>query len=346
MWLCMLFITMLMYYSRAVSCCGQLQDYVGCPGSSGTEVIDCLGLVRCGALADTAYLLPEELNLRHYECTAFPQKNMLSRLYASLYIFLVVFPVSLTFTALFTISGFRTAPQYLRLPISGTKAELLYGRGTALLLETAFTFFYSVFVNFSKFNKIMASLLMGAIYLWLKPVSLIKGGLDKLKQYTVRETFRKRSAFFGLELQEEPKYMTPLRNDWVAIFGYFLVIMFWILLTLLLIQHSTRIRDMMGESAEETFLEGWGLALLMELTGETAGHLLLLKLLPTIIVRIIHGRLVPNLSLELQYEKYVAQYAHVKSRVQGIDEEYEEDEGSSSEDEEDDDDMVAMSYDF
>ncbi|KAK3264379.1 hypothetical protein CYMTET_26877 [Cymbomonas tetramitiformis] len=169
MWLCMLFITMpLVYYSRAVSCCGQLQDYVGCPGSSGTEVIDCLGL-----------------------------KNMLSRLYASLYIFLVVFPVSLTFTALFTIASFRTARQYLRLPISGTKAELLYGRGTALLLETAFTFFYSVFVNFSKFNKIMASLLMGAIYLWLKPVSLINAGFAKLKQES-RKMSRKRSAFFGL----------------------------------------------------------------------------------------------------------------------------------------------------
>ncbi|KAK3278789.1 hypothetical protein CYMTET_13294 [Cymbomonas tetramitiformis] len=100
----MLSFCMFFYYSRAMGCCEEFKDYVGCPPAG---LSDCFAQPTCQTLfaEKTGDSLPEELEAADFVCTAFPTTSWMDRIWSVLIINAALIPVNVFLMSLFSLSG-------------------------------------------------------------------------------------------------------------------------------------------------------------------------------------------------------------------------------------------------
>ncbi|KAK3233592.1 hypothetical protein CYMTET_56131 [Cymbomonas tetramitiformis] len=343
----MLAIAVWFYFSKSLTCCKQLKEFAGCPDASD-RYGSCLGYATCGVLVDmeaTGAQMPRELQVWEYSCDAFPQSTLTGRLYAVLVIVVMLMPINAVLQSLFVISSSREMPAHWQIPKSGKKANRLYGAMGTIVVHAVINFMFALLVDFRKLNKTLALILVGFLSLVLKPAAVILAAFafvvalwKRLYKVLVPSKDRSKLApsptdFSSVETAATlvSMYLVPVVNGLLEKMAYVIVLLFWMVMTWVLVTFSTVIRETMGDSAEQTLLEAWGMSLLMENFGKAGVRQVGFKLGAAWIVTKVNGIFEDKLDLQTWFEMHVMRKLRDSGRSMGEDEE-EEEEGEGMDD--------------
>ncbi|KAK3237604.1 hypothetical protein CYMTET_52335 [Cymbomonas tetramitiformis] len=285
----MLLIAVGMYYSKALSCCSGLKDFVGCPDSSNEE--PCIGFATCGRLADEgAELLPVEISATDYVCHAFPQSTLTGRMYATVSIVAIVLPLHVLISAVFSISSNPSIPRHLMVPRKGVKVERMFGPFMGTVVHAVLTLCYAIWVNFNKFNKTMALIFVGVINTVFKPVQVLLAACTKSLRawHAIRGRMIRLHQVGRMQLEVEREreralFISPSSGNGMRL-AYALVWCVWGTVAWVLIAKLKTLREAMGNTTDKTVLVAWGMALVWELFGQQGAYLILLKVTSTFIM--------------------------------------------------------------
>ncbi|KAK3262524.1 hypothetical protein CYMTET_28627, partial [Cymbomonas tetramitiformis] len=130
--LLMLFITLMLFYSKATQCCADYKAYLGCSpeGMAGMQkaraqqgrrppwevgpLQHCWEYASCKDLyrARDSGLLPEALAPGGHMCTAFPQRTLGDKLWLAVFVLGIMIPINLMLRGLFTWGGMPEVPRH------------------------------------------------------------------------------------------------------------------------------------------------------------------------------------------------------------------------------------------
>ncbi|KAK3274589.1 hypothetical protein CYMTET_17234 [Cymbomonas tetramitiformis] len=169
----MLSFCMFFYLSKAIECCADFKEYVGCP-FAGSRTAECLGEATCEVLfkARTDGFLPIELGEEGFICTAFPSATWTDRIWSVIFINAALIPVNVLLMALFSISGAAAAPGHLTMD-GGKLVSQLMGPQRGALMTNTFLFLYALFFDIKMLTKTITMLFMAGFAMIFKPVKLV-----------------------------------------------------------------------------------------------------------------------------------------------------------------------------
>ncbi|KAK3265299.1 hypothetical protein CYMTET_26006 [Cymbomonas tetramitiformis] len=304
----MLSCTMAFYYSRTVTCCVDLQSFVGCPGPSRSSA--CLGYPTCRDLLTSARSVefPEELAAADFTCTAFPQNTWTDRIWMALCINAVVIPINVLLMALFLNSGSSGIPGHAGYKVSKAMEQLVGPKRGAVLMSL-FTFLYAIFFDFKMLTKAMAMAFMAFFSMLFKPVATVSKYVKPMVRSLIsllawpstlwsaacRALWAATWRMVPMAARKRIERMTPRNSPFidplvkhdiqiqgmidniVDKIAYCLLAVFWGMTVWILLTYGMLIRQTMGAEAERELIKTWGMVLLSEQFGLGALKLMLAR---------------------------------------------------------------------
>ncbi|KAK3240612.1 hypothetical protein CYMTET_49560, partial [Cymbomonas tetramitiformis] len=305
-------------YSRAITCCEELKEHLGCEPASDSAAA-CIGFATCGALYDAAAdmaPLPQELGTwAPSQCLAFPQNTLIGKMYATALVVAILLPVNATLQALFKVT--TTTPVlsfWSSSPRSKKKSSALLGPLGSMLLHATMTMLYALLDNFERFTKAMALIIAGVAMLLLKPADKIVSVIFAVAS-TMRLIKRRlvKAIITGDRQRRQQEHadhlaqliVAPFVNGHIETFTYGFILIFWGTLMWILLAFLTVLRGTMGREWEQELLVGWAMGLLMEHFGLVSLRLVGFKMLAVFFVGKVHAQLSNHLEIANWYESKV-----------------------------------------
>ncbi|KAK3281243.1 hypothetical protein CYMTET_10953, partial [Cymbomonas tetramitiformis] len=319
----MLTVTVWFFYSKSVTCCRDLRAHLECPTPFDVNE-PCLGYGYCAALGSGGDMLPEELEVHDFICTAFPSGTYTDRFFVIMIIIGILTPVTLIISQLFTIAASAGIPEHWGHQAT-TKAEKVFGPKLMITMQTGFVTVYALFFNFQKFNKAIAVGLVGLItILWKGTIvkRAIHGFLDflrwciatvayfhqLLKLLLFGEKIVTRYRTEAEKLLAEVHLVSPLEAHMQKV-AYFLLLVSWFIITWVLLTYSMLIREMMGREAEAELIAVWATTLAVEMFGVEALKLICIRLFVDELMRRFEEAFTGVDLVQRWYERHIMQVA-------------------------------------
>ncbi|KAK3240589.1 hypothetical protein CYMTET_49574 [Cymbomonas tetramitiformis] len=326
-------------YTKAVNCCIDAKDHLGCP-DSGDVFGACLGFSTCPMVFVSGKngLRPAELPAWDWEhCDAFPTDDLFGRLLVVVIMVMTLLPINAFFQALFTLTTSMPVPLCWRSqPTRDKQTSKRLGPLASTALHIVATLLYAFLETFSRFNKAVALLIVSLVTLIVSPVQHISQAFRRL--YKRFKVFTRWSDFTRIQhdskdtmraqmLETIQQYVAPAVDGSVEVMGYLLLVSFWGCLTWVLAAQGAILRKTMAEDAQVKVIELWVIAAISENFGVAAVHLMGMKLGAVWIGSRFQAALDGQFRIATWYEEYVVKTfeQELRNNDDGDEEEYEGD---------------------
>ncbi|KAK3240851.1 hypothetical protein CYMTET_49342 [Cymbomonas tetramitiformis] len=338
--LVMLFITMMLFYSKGSQCCTGYKDYLGCgPGSTVDTV--CWGYTTCGELnrARDGGALPEYLAPDDYVCDAFPQETLVDKIWQAVIVLGIMIPVNLILVSLFTIGGSPTTPgswihrKYKLRTRVGQKAtaarrleDLLFLVLTVLwdtqrLSRALARYFlmlaWAVDWTFLKLIQVVRwmrkKLAMLRTVLWtLFSIYIVRRDPDVVLQELEICAEAREAKEREIELAVSTFRVARREMDSFAVqCSYLMLMLMWILVLWFQLTYAMLIRETLGPGAEADVIRNWGFTVLADNLGVHVVKSVFVKVVVKILINTRQQYSKGEAGLVGWYEEYVAAYLGV-----------------------------------
>ncbi|KAK3233211.1 hypothetical protein CYMTET_56479 [Cymbomonas tetramitiformis] len=180
-WILMIFIAVGIYYSRAMLCCRELKEHLGCDSLSTESACTVahpdgrnVTYATCGAL------LTEADDFDDFSCQAFPQSTLADSFIMVMYMCALVIPIRLLLTVLFGLQHGRSVPEHW--VVSPRAVKSAFGGHVAGIIQAMVYVKYALLINIDKLKKAFIALFMIAITVVLKPAQRISGAIRRAQR--------------------------------------------------------------------------------------------------------------------------------------------------------------------
>ncbi|KAK3247677.1 hypothetical protein CYMTET_42833 [Cymbomonas tetramitiformis] len=322
---CMLLLcSVALFYSRALNCCAEVEaSWAARPGAGGGMA--CLGAPTCVTMARqrTLRVLPAELQDATFVCHAFPEATWLGRGQTVVVMTLVLLPVHVLFSALFS---FSTSSGVLRhwhpAPHKQPDCNRFHQQTMRWLMPVmqAFAFaVYSMFFNLEKFAKAFAMMLILLIRLCGDPISRMLSLLHFIggAVVVVRLQLARASEYFKVHVLGRPPTSVSEREEsirrqlsstiegWVNGAALSLLLLLWAVTVWVLLTYGMLIRQLMGAGVEAEVLQAFGIGVLVEQVGLESAKQISIRVFVAHAVSKLQSMFNKHHPVELWYESAV-----------------------------------------
>eukprot|EP00854_Cymbomonas_tetramitiformis_P004280 gene4280-5267_t len=196
-WLVMVMFSVGFFYSKATQCCELLRAHVGCDSNLSAPCrYEGVDYATCALLAE-GWKEDSDPEAGTFVCTAFPQNTLIARLYLVLIMCVLLIPIRLGLSTVFSMSG-TIPPVPGHWSVKDAHIRVVFGPVTAGLVQATAFVAYALFVNLTKLNKAVAGLFVTFASRFVVPY--IRWGIGG-----VRFLCAKLPAVWGDEVEEAPQ---------------------------------------------------------------------------------------------------------------------------------------------
>ncbi|KAK3245405.1 hypothetical protein CYMTET_45020, partial [Cymbomonas tetramitiformis] len=328
-----LFLTFMIYYSRASQCCSQFKEYLGCE-SAVARGSESLCMNACRVLHDP----PEG-----FKCTAFPQDDRLKdTVWTAVIVVGIMLPVNQGLRLLFTRGGAPSGPRHVFKRLGGvSRFSVRQAIGSwvevGMLLQGVFFVpsrtsssiapLFWLFTMTSNFTLTRVQrLCVWAVRRWQQLRSLqwlvwqLYGRGENLQEVlqqielSAREREKKEADLqqqfgeFVVACQEPNCLATQL--------SYVGIICSWASVVWLQVTYATEVRDLLGPSVQVKVIHGWLLSMFVDSLIVQFIIKMILHALVRFLFQQYNNHQMDDESVQTWYEDYVAKYLHTSYSLQ------------------------------
>ncbi|KAK3233534.1 hypothetical protein CYMTET_56176 [Cymbomonas tetramitiformis] len=282
--LLLLVVCLALYYSKAaLTCCMEFRVAVGC---SAATYIPCRGHDACHVLMQSDPFLCEDFTCSPSEhlpggfsCNAFPQNTIIDRIWMALFAFMIAFPASLIFSAMFIAGGkFRVLGSsnltflenllfimYILMMDSFILTQHLARHFTGILHFLDYFFMALQRTCTAAYGSWLQ--LRSAVYFFHQTRVLNRDPQKVFNEMQVKQRLtdsRQHDLAQGDETFEQVRF----ELDGLAVqVSYLLLMVVWGMITYTLLVYGVAIRSLMGSHGEKSILKAWIITLLFDNLG-------------------------------------------------------------------------------
>ncbi|KAK3284360.1 hypothetical protein CYMTET_7991 [Cymbomonas tetramitiformis] len=335
--LVMLFITLMLFYSKGNQCCISFKDYLGCgPGATVDTV--CWGHATCGELyrARDGDALPEFLNPHGHVCDAFPTESLVDKIWQAGIVLGIMIPINLMLMGLFTIGGTPVAPTNWVYGVHKKRCRSVTEGGRQHLGENLLFLVMTFLWDTRRLSRALARyfLMLAQLVDWTFLMLLRAARYARLRLAVLRNVLwtvfnisvlRRNPDAVLQELEIAAEIAAAIqkeRDEALATFqvarhemdsfavqcSYLLLALLWVIVLWFQLTYAMLIREMLGSDAEKIVLRNWGFTVLADNLGVHVLKSVIIKLVVQAVTTQTRKYSKGEAGLVGWYEDYAAKY--------------------------------------